>query len=33
MSLVRCITETGMGVGVHRRATTKAAKRAVSDTI
>src|SRR3978361_143560 len=31
MTLVRCITEMGMGVDVHGRDATKAAKRAVSD--
>jgi uncharacterized protein (TIGR02058 family) len=33
MALVRCITEMGMGVDVHGRDATKAAKRAVSDAI
>jgi uncharacterized protein (TIGR02058 family) len=33
MALVRCITEMGMGVDVHGRDATKAARRAVSDAI
>src|SRR6202011_5928004 len=33
MARVRCITEMGMGVDVHGRDGTKAAKRAVSDAI
>ena len=33
MTLVRCLTEMGMGVDVHGRDQTKAAKRAVSDAI
>jgi len=33
MGRVRCITEMGMGVDVHGRDATKAAKRAVSDAI
>jgi uncharacterized protein (TIGR02058 family) len=33
MARVRCITEMGMGVDVHGRDSTKAAKRAVSDAI
>lgn len=33
MSLVRCLTEMGMGVDVHGRNYTKAARRAVSDAI
>lgn len=33
MALIRCITEMGMGVDVHGRDATKAAKRAVSDAI
>src|SRR3978361_451810 len=33
MTLVRCITEMGMGVDVHGRDATKAARRAVSDAI
>ena len=33
MARVRCITEMGMGVDVHGRDATKAAKRAVSDAI
>jgi uncharacterized protein (TIGR02058 family) len=33
MTLVRCFTEMGMGVDVHGRDYTKAAKRAVSDAI
>jgi uncharacterized protein (TIGR02058 family) len=33
MAHVRCITEMGMGVDVHGRDATKAAKRAVSDAI
>ena len=33
MSLERCITEMGMGVDVHGRDATKAARRAVSDAI
>ena len=33
MARIRCITEMGMGVDVHGRDATKAAKRAVSDTI
>ena len=33
MPRVRCITEMGMGVDVHGRDATKAAKRAVSDAI
>src|SRR6478672_1962304 len=33
MARVRCITEMGMGVEVHGRDATKAAKRAVSDAI
>ena len=33
MSRVRCVTEMGMGVDVHGRDATKAAKRAVSDAI
>lgn len=33
MTLVRCLTEMGMGVDVHGRDYTKAAKRAVSDAI
>ena len=33
MALVRCITEMGMGVDVHGKDSTKAAKRAVSDAI
>src|SRR5918911_124540 len=33
MPLHRCITEMGMGVDVHGRDATKAAKRAVSDAI
>ena len=33
MAKVRCVTEMGMGVDVHGRDYTKAAKRAVSDAI
>ena len=33
MARVRCITEMGMGVDVHGRDVTKAARRAVSDAI
>ena len=33
MARVRCVTEMGMGVDVHDRDATKAAKRAVSDAI
>lgn len=33
MARVRCITEMGIGVDVHGRDATKAAKRAVSDAI
>jgi uncharacterized protein (TIGR02058 family) len=33
MPRIRCITEMGMGVDVHGRDATKAAKRAVSDAI
>ena len=33
MARVRCITEMGMGVDVHGRDATKAARRAVSDPI
>lgn len=33
MTRMRCITEMGMGVDVHGRDATKAAKRAVSDAI
>ena len=33
MPRVRCITEMGMGVDVHGRDATKAAKRAISDAI
>ena len=33
MAHVRCITEMGMGVDVHGKDATKAAKRAVSDAI
>ena len=33
MARVRCITEMGMGVGVHGKDATKAARRAVSDAI
>src|SRR5262245_11391635 len=33
MAKVRCITEMGMGVDVHGRDATKAARRAVSDAI
>lgn len=33
MAKIRCITEMGMGVDVHGRDATKAAKRAVSDAI
>ena len=33
MPRVRCITEMGMGVDVHGRDATKAARRAVSDAI
>jgi uncharacterized protein (TIGR02058 family) len=33
MPRMRCITEMGMGVDVHGRDATKAAKRAVSDAI
>lgn len=33
MARVRCLTEMGMGVDVHGRDATKAAKRAVSDAI
>jgi uncharacterized protein (TIGR02058 family) len=33
MPLIRCVTEMGMGVDVHGRDATKAAKRAVSDAI
>jgi uncharacterized protein (TIGR02058 family) len=33
MPRVRCVTEMGMGVDVHGRDATKAAKRAVSDAI
>jgi len=33
MGRVRCVTEMGMGVDVHGRDATKAAKRAVSDAI
>ena len=33
MAHIRCITEMGMGVDVHGRDATKAAKRAVSDAI
>lgn len=33
MARVRCITEMGMGVDVHGRDATKAARRAVSDAI
>jgi len=33
MPVIRCITEMGMGVDVHGRDATKAARRAVSDAI
>jgi uncharacterized protein (TIGR02058 family) len=33
MARVRCITEMGMGVDVHGKDATKAARRAVSDAI
>jgi GxGxDxHG motif protein len=33
MPRIRCITEMGMGVEVHRRDATKAVKRAVSDEV
>ncbi len=33
MTMVRCFTEMGMGVDVHGRNYTKAARRAVSDAI
>ena len=33
MARVRCITEMGMGVDVHGRDATRAARRAVSDAI
>ena len=33
MARVRCITEMGMGVDVHGKDSTKAARRAVSDAI
>jgi uncharacterized protein (TIGR02058 family) len=33
MARLRCITEMGMGVDVHGRDATKAARRAVSDAI
>ena len=33
MARIRCITEMGMGVDVHGKDATKAAKRAVSDAI
>ena len=33
MARIRCVTEMGMGVDVHGRDATKAAKRAVSDAI
>ena len=33
MAKVRCVTEMGMGVDVHGRDATKAARRAVSDAI
>jgi len=33
MTRVRCITEMGMGVDVHGKDATKAARRAVSDAI
>ncbi|MEM7218012.1 MAG: Lin0512 family protein [Pseudomonadota bacterium] len=33
MALVRCLTEMGMGVDVHGRDYTRAARRAVSDAI
>src|ERR1700744_6695588 len=33
MARIRCFTEMGMGVDVHGRDATKAAKRAVSDAI
>ena len=33
MVLIRCITEMGMGVDVHGKDSTKAARRAVSDAI
>jgi uncharacterized protein (TIGR02058 family) len=33
MARVRCVTEMGMGVDVHGKDATKAAKRAVSDAI
>src|SRR3954447_11079069 len=33
MAIVRCITEMGMGVDVHGKDSTKAARRAVSDAI
>src|SRR5580692_12651368 len=33
MTRVRCVTEMGMGVDVHGKDATKAAKRAVSDAI
>lgn len=33
MTRIRCITEMGMGVDVHGKDATKAAKRAVSDAI
>ena len=33
MARIRCITEMGMGVDVHGRDATKAARRAVSDAI
>src|ERR671926_251648 len=33
MTRIRCVTEMGMGVDVHGRDATKAAKRAVSDAI
>ncbi len=33
MARVRCITEMGMGVDVHGKDSTKAARRAVSDAL
>ena len=33
MARIRCFTEMGMGVDVHGKDATKAAKRAVSDAI
>ncbi|WP_315739320.1 Lin0512 family protein [Bradyrhizobium sp. SZCCHNR1093] len=33
MTRIRCVTEMGMGVDVHGRDATKAARRAVSDAI